>query len=83
MLRAIKLLLIAVFSVVFLDFAIVNRETVHLSLFPLPYAADLPQFLLILLCFALGALVGGFAVNMKLLKSSRQYRAEHNRPDYD
>ena len=79
MLRFIKLALVTVFSVIFLDFAIVNREAVHISLFPLPYAADMPQFLLTILCFALGALVGGVAVNLKSLKNSRRFRAEHSR----
>jgi len=79
MFKVIKTIIIVAVTLVFLDFAIVNRETVHISLFPLPVVADMPQFLLTIICFTLGVIIGGFAVNLKLLKSSRQYRAEHSR----
>ena len=37
-------------------FAIVNREFIAISLFPLPYAIELPKFLLAIICFGAGLL---------------------------
>ena len=77
--RFFKLLLFIVVTVVFLDFAIVNRAAVDVSLFPFPYSAQLPAFLLALICFALGALYGWLMVGVKLMRSKYMLRSEHNR----
>ncbi|MGE0660787.1 MAG: lipopolysaccharide assembly protein LapA domain-containing protein [Reyranellaceae bacterium] len=43
-------------------FAIANRETVTISLWPLPWEASLPLFLVLLAVLLLGILVGGLIV---------------------
>ena len=77
--RYIKSFFLVLLSAAFLVFAIANRQTVHLSLFPLPYSADMPEFLFAILCFSLGVVVGGFAVHLKLAKSTRLFKSEHKR----
>lgn len=62
-----------------LVFAIVNREFIDISLFPLPYAISLPKFLLVIIAFGLGLLVGGMLMSLKISRVLRVYRKEHNR----
>ncbi len=54
-----------------------NRQFVHISLFPLPYSADMPQFIFAVICFALGVLVGGGFSGMKVSRISRLLKKEH------
>jgi len=77
--RTLKLLLVTVVTVGFLGFSIVNRQTVHISLFPLPYSADLPQFLFAMLCFTCGVTVGWVTLSLKLSHLKRLFKAEHRR----
>ena len=62
-------------------FAVVNREFIDLSLFPLPYDISLPKFLVAIICFGAGLLVGGILMSMKLGKAMHIYRQEHRRAD--
>lgn len=77
--RYLKFSFLAFVVLFFTAFSVVNRETVSVSLFPLPFAADLPLFLLALICFSLGALVAGFWVNIKFAKTKRMLSREHKR----
>lgn len=77
--RTLKLLLIAVFSVAFVAFAVVNREQVAVNLFPLPYSAQMPAFLFAIVCFTLGVVVAGLTMSLKLTKSRHQLKSEHRR----
>lgn len=77
--RSFKAFCVIVVTVLFLTFAVSNREVVNISLFPLPYAADLPVFLLSIICFALGVIIGGIIMSFKFSKSWRQARSEHKR----
>lgn len=77
--RTIKFSALAVFTVYFIAFSIANREVVSVSLFPMAYSADMPLFLLALLCFSLGALIAGFWVNLKFIKTKRILSGEHKR----
>ena len=79
MLRFLKTALITIITIAFLLFAIANREFIHLSLFPLPYAADMPEFLFAILCFALGVIIGGFMVSLKLSRAKRLIALERKR----
>lgn len=58
-------------------FSVVNRQFIHISFFPLPYSADMPQFVFAVICFALGAIVGSLGVSLKLSKSKRMLKSEH------
>lgn len=78
-LRFFKLLLLLIVTVAFLVFAVVNRELVAVSLFPLPYSAEIPVFILAIACFAAGALYGWLMVGMKLIRNKYMLRSEHNR----
>ncbi len=60
-------------------FAIVNREFIAISLFPLPYAIELPKFLLAIICFGAGLLVGGIMMSMKLNRALRVSHKSHQR----
>jgi len=56
--RYTRFILLAIGSLAFLAFAVDNRETAHVSFFPLPYMADMPLFLFAIVCFFFGALGG-------------------------
>ncbi len=77
--RIINVVLIAAVSVIFILFAVNNRLIVTISLFPLPYEADLPLFILAILAFALGVITGGLIISLKFSKARRLARAEHKR----
>ena len=75
--RTFKLFLVTLITVVFVMFAVVNREVVHLSLFPLPYTAEMPAFIFAVICFSLGLIVGWIVVSLKLMKSQRLLKSQH------
>ena len=77
--RAFKASLVTVITILFLVFAVVNRGMVHLSLFPLPYTAEMPTFLFAIFCFAIGLTVGWIAVSLKLSRNHRLLKSEHKR----
>jgi len=77
--RIFKAALITVITVLFLMFAVSNHATIRLSLFPLPYSAEMPEFLFAIFCFALGLMVGWMAISLKLSKSQRMLKSEHKR----
>jgi uncharacterized integral membrane protein len=79
--RSFKAFLVALVTVIFLAFAVSNREVVNLSLFPFPYAADLPVFLLTIASFAFGVIIGGITISFKHAKTRREAKAEHKRID--
>ncbi len=77
--RAIKLWVAILLTALLVLFAIVNREFIEISLFPLPYALELPKFLIALICFGAGLLVGGITMSLKLGQAKRIYKREHQR----
>ncbi|MDX2073186.1 MAG: LapA family protein [Alphaproteobacteria bacterium] len=60
-------------------FVVVNHETVAISLFPLPYTIEMPKFLLALVCFGAGILVGGIMMGRKLTRALRVSHKSHQR----
>lgn len=74
--RYIKYFLLIAITAVFVDFSIVNRETVSLSLFPLPYSATLPQFLLVIICVVLGVLMGGISASLAHFKTKHKLKQQ-------
>ena len=75
--RTLKLWVAIFISCLFVLFAVVNREIIAISLFPLPYHLDLPKFLLAIICFGAGLLVGGIVMTLKLSRAKSLLRKEH------
>jgi uncharacterized integral membrane protein len=59
--------------------AVNNREPVKLSLFPLPFEATMPLFLIVILFFLTGLFAGGVAMSVKSLRLSRMLKKQRNR----
>lgn len=70
----IKFFLIAVIAVFFVNFCVVNREVVSVSLFPLPYTVDIIAFILVLLSVSVGVVVSGFLFSIQSLKNRCQIK---------
>lgn len=75
--RKLRFILLSLLAIAFICFAVLNRQFVHISLFPLPYSADMPEFLFAMICFALGVLVGGGFSGGKLSRTRRLLKQEH------
>lgn len=65
---ATRLIMVAV-ALLLILFAVNNRESVTVNLWPLPFAASAPFYLILLATLALGVLLGGLAA---LLTSGRR-----------
>ena len=79
MLRFFRFFFALLIAILFIGFAIANRGAVSLNLFPLPYDVRLPQFLLALICFAFGALVGRLLLGLSPLRVQRLLKLERQR----
>lgn len=77
--RTLKLWLAFAVTALLVLFAIVNREFIDISLFPLPYELTLPKFLLAILCFGAGLLVGGILMSAKVSRAKSTCRKEQKR----
>ena len=77
--RAVTTALLVIFSVVFVAFAVANRDFVAFSFFPLPYSFEMPKFLFVLLCFGFGLVIGGLALSLSLGRTKLQLKAERQR----
>ena len=66
--RVLKFIGIAIIATLFVTFCVANRGAVTISLFPFPYSTELPEFLLAIFCFVLGALVAGLLITIRSLK---------------
>ena len=60
-------------------FAVDNREVAHVSLFPLPYMADVPLFLFAILVFFVGAVIGYACAGIKARRLAAQLKTEQKR----
>jgi putative membrane protein len=74
--RFLKATVIALIILACVVFAVVNREMITISLFPLPYSAELPKFFLAILFFTLGILVGGLVISLKYTRVVRGLKRE-------
>lgn len=72
MFRLFKFLLVAAITLIFMAFAVANRETAHLSLFPLPYTVDMPLFLLAVACLTLGVCLATLVMLADTLRHRRE-----------
>ena len=60
-------------------FAVSNRETVSLALWPLPFLVDLPLYLLFFLSLLVGGLIGVSAAWIAGSRSRRELRGRRRR----
>jgi lipopolysaccharide assembly protein A len=60
-------------------FAISNRETASLALWPLPYLIELPLYLLFFFSLLIGALIGAFAMWISYSSNRRELRQRRRR----
>ena len=70
-----------VIAVVLILFVVSNRETVSVGLWPLPFLADVPLYLLCFLSLAIGALIGVAIAWMAGHRTRRELRARRRRID--
>lgn len=75
MLRAIRLVIAILAILVIVDMAVVNRDYVSISFWPLPYTSDMPLFIIGAICLVVGAVLGGIATWL----GAWRYRARANR----
>lgn len=76
--RIIKLFLLTAITILLVVFCAVNRTIVLIDLFPLPYSAEIPVFILSILSIAMGAFLGGIAANIKLIAMKCSLRKAQN-----
>jgi uncharacterized integral membrane protein len=68
-------------AVVLILFAVSNRETVSVGVWPLPFLADVPLYLLCFLSLAIGALIGVAIAWMAGHRTRRELKARRRRID--
>jgi uncharacterized integral membrane protein len=68
-------------AVVVVVFAVANRQTVELDLWPLPYSIDLPIYLAVLVPLLLGLLLGAAFMLPPLVAARRRARHERRRAE--
>jgi lipopolysaccharide assembly protein A len=73
--RAI-LLFVAIFLILF---AVSNREAVSLALWPLPFLADVPVYLLCFLSLLIGAVFGASTAWLTARRDRREFRRRRRR----
>ncbi|MBU0725045.1 MAG: LapA family protein [Alphaproteobacteria bacterium] len=68
-------------AILLILFAVSNRETVDLTLWPLPYSVTLPLFLVVLGFLFLGFILGALFMWVEVLRARGHARAEAKRAD--
>lgn len=79
MIRYLKFATLFLIAIVFIAFAIANRESVQLSFFPLSYSAELPLFLLAIACIGVGALIASLVLSFQFAKARHRFSNERKR----
>lgn len=67
--------------IIVIIFAVVNRGVVAVDLWPLPWSAQLPVFLLVLGALAIGLVIGALISWFSASKARGAARREHRRAD--
>lgn len=75
--RFLRVFVGALLLLVLILFAVANRQVVGVSLEPLPFALDLPLYLLVFAVFLLGLVIGALADRLNAWGSARR-RARFN-----
>ena len=73
--------IILVCAVLLVLFAVSNRETVSLALWPLPFLVEAPLYLLFLLSLLVGGLLGALATWLAGRRNRRELRQRRRRID--
>ena len=66
-------------ALLFVLFAIANRDDVVLSFFPAPYTVAMPKFIFLLLAFGIGVITGGMMLSFKLARHKQILKREKRR----
>jgi lipopolysaccharide assembly protein A len=77
--RIVHWILIAVGAMICAAFAVANRPVVSLALWPLPFAIDLPLYLLVFATLLIGFAVGVIAVWLSAQHRRRELRRSRRR----
>lgn len=77
--RAVGFLLLVAVSAVFIIFAVTNRDYVELNLSPLSYSAEMPKFLWVLACIALGAGIAVLFMMFSFIRCRHELRQARRR----
>lgn len=72
LLRFLRLLIAALILLLLAVFAVANRQSVSVSLDPLPFALDLPLYLLVFAVFVVGLLLGALGQWMGGLRKPKK-----------
>jgi len=68
-------------AILLILFAVSNRETVSLELWPLPFLVDLPLYLLFFLSLLVGAVIGASAARIAGRGTRRELRRHRRRSE--
>ena len=68
-------------AILLILFAVSNRETVSLELWPLPFTVDLPLYLLFFLSLLVGAVIGASAARIAGRGTRRELRRHRRRSE--
>jgi len=79
--RFLRGLIGAVLLVLLVIFAVANRQPVTVGLDPLPFAVDLPLYLLVFLVFFAGLVLGAMAGRWNAWASARRRKAKERAQD--
>jgi uncharacterized integral membrane protein len=79
LIRWVRLALLTCVIAVFLMFAVNNHGNIPVSLFPLPYEASMPLFLLLILSFCFGMVIGAAFLSVRTLRLRRMLHHSHHR----
>ncbi|MFW0776802.1 MAG: lipopolysaccharide assembly protein LapA domain-containing protein [Rickettsiales bacterium] len=60
-------------------FAAVNRQLVEISLFPFPYSAEAPLFLLVIFCFLAGTIIASVVFIARASRIRHLYNVERKK----
>jgi lipopolysaccharide assembly protein A len=77
--RIVYRVIILAGAILLILFAVSNRETVSLELWPLPFLVDLPLYLLFFLTLLVGAVLGAFAARIAGRSTRRELRRRRRR----
>jgi lipopolysaccharide assembly protein A len=80
-LRAVYWAVIIVAAALLIPFAVSNRATVSLGLWPLPFLIDLPLYLLVLLLLLAGFVAGATTAWMAGRRARRELRRRRRRSE--
>jgi lipopolysaccharide assembly protein A len=68
-------------AILLILFAVSNRETVWLELWPLPFVVDLPLYFLFFLSLLVGAVIGALAARIAGRRTRRELRRHRRRSE--